>query len=250
MAVFFARAFPADLGGNEFLRSISLPVRWFRGTACLRFSRNVDEISIRSRSAGHSAIDFRPYFGGLIVGNSVSPDAAWVDVPKPKPPWQMLASEPQWHPALAGPDQEFLDTFTDGQDTVERYIALFVSHGDNIMHDLGRTARGSTPWERGNIKTAQVRIGDHVHDVEVSEIRSEDGRRRLVWSFYVVGRRVVAGTLRAKLVEVYASMTGARAVAYFAISMPIASADIDHQAKLDRFLEIMTSLDSYIGALN
>jgi EpsI family protein len=188
----------------------------------------------------------------LIEGHAVSPDAAWLAVPKPVPPWKVAASEPEWRPALAGPDREFLDNFTDGQGTVERYVALFVSHGDNnIMRDLGRPAAGSKPWERGNIQTAQVRIGDRVHDVEVSEIRSEDGHRRLVWSFYVVDRKTVAGTLRAKLLDAYASVTGGgRAVAYVAVSTPIDSAGIDHQAELQQFLGSMTSLDRYIEAMN
>jgi exosortase A len=188
----------------------------------------------------------------FIQGRVVSPETAWLNVPKPTPPWKLSTSAPEWHPAVAGPDREFLDTFTNGQGMVERYVALLVSHGDNnIMRDLGRPAAGTKSWERGNIKTAQVRIGDRLRDVEVSVIRSESGQQRLLWSFYIVDRNTFSSALFAKLREAYVSLTGGgRAVAYVAVSTPVGSADIDHQAELQQFVTSMSSLESYIDAIN
>ena len=181
-------------------------------------------------------------------GGTLSSDAAWLDLPKPLPPWRPSASEPEWRAALAEPDREFLDVFSDGETTVERYVALFVSHGDdNIVRNLGRGAQGFKQWERGNIKIARVDIAGRPREVELSEIRAEDGRRRQVLSFYIVDGKTVASTLRAKLLEAYASLTGrGRAVAYFAISVPIDRSD----TALEQFLKSMPALDQYIGTMN
>ena len=181
-------------------------------------------------------------------GCTLASDPAWLDLPKPLPPWRLSASEPEWRPALAEPDREFLDVFSDGQTTVERYVALFVSHGDdNIVRNLGRGAQGSKQWESGNIKIARIDIAGRPREVELSEIRAEDGRRRKVLAFYIVDGKTVASILRAKLLEAYASLTGrGRAVAYFAISVPIDRSD----TALEQFLESMPTLDRYIGTMN
>jgi exosortase A len=181
-------------------------------------------------------------------GGTLSPDAAWLDLPKPLPPWRQHGGEPDWRPALAEPDREFIDVFSDGQTTVERYVALFVSHGDdNIVRNLGRGAPGFKQWERGNIKIAGMDIAGRPREVALSEIRAEDGRRRQVLSFYIVDGKTVATVLRAKLLETYASLTGGgRAVAYFAISVPIGRSD----TTLEKFLESMPTLDRYVGTMN
>jgi exosortase A len=228
------------------------PVRPFAGSSsALRGVAAKPKILVTAAALSALAGVAAPTLLVFFNGSAVSAEAAWFDIPPPLPPWQPALSAPQWRPAVSGADREFLDNFTNGQGRVERYVALLISHGDNnIMRNLGRPAADATPWERANIKRAQARIGDSLQDIEVSEIRSEDGRRRLVWSFYIVDGKAVASALRAKLLEAYASLTGGgRAIAYVAVSTPIDNSAIDRQAELQEFLGAMTSLDSYIAAI-
>ena len=176
--------------------------------------------------------------------------AAPVDFPEPLPPWHPLTDAAEWKPALVGADRELLDSFSDGSSTVERYVALYTSHGDdNIVRNLGRSA-GPAAWERAGTSNGTVEIGGQAYPAEIGELRS-GGRGRLVWSFYIVGGNVVASTLWAKLSEGYNSLIGrGQTVAYVALSTPVEDQNGDPSATLRRFAASLPPLDRYVASVH
>jgi exosortase A len=170
--------------------------------------------------------------------------------PQPGAPWQRVSVEPEWRPVVVGARRQLLDTFSNGRSTVERYVALYAAHGtdNNVVRSLDRIADGEI-WRRANSHKATVRLGDRDYSVDVTEIRSGN-RRRLVWSFYVIDGRTVAGATEAKLLQAYASVLGRGATAAFvAMSTPITQGNAASSEMLREFLGSLPSLAGYVATI-
>lgn len=187
----------------------------------------------------------------LLTDGSRSPNSLTDrDLPLPGDPWHSVQDRTDWQPLTVGADREFVDSFRDDRSEVERYVALYVTHGthNNVVRGVNRIADG-TKWKRVNSGTASVKIGGRDYPVAVTEIRSDAGSR-LVWSFYVIDGNVVSGGIRAKLHQAYAELLGrGRVAAFVALSTPVLDSIDPSSRLLGRFLEHMPAFDHYVAQI-
>jgi EpsI family protein len=192
-----------------------------------------------------------PAYAGLKSGQPESASLATAAAPTVMPPWHdASAVEPSWQPLIIAPTRAFLEHFADGAERVTRYVALYrrrmlrddLVRGDNRIEDEHR-------WQRlGSGETSVIIHGQKWH-VATTEL----GRgvwHILVWHFYVVNGRIVAGATAAKLMEARSTFLGGQPIsAFYAIAAT--EDDPDHPARqtLTRFLGAMEPPTAYLKAL-
>lgn len=180
--------------------------------------------------------------------------SAAIDLARAPAPWMTAAwaaSPPapnDWAPLVANPDHAFRETFSDGQNRVMRFVALYATGG--LHNNLVRSVNTIAPeprWHQASAYPTSVTIAGTTTTLQASEI--EDSQRRLlVWQFYVVGGRIVSSPLAAKLTQLKGLVAGGSGIsAYVAIAVP---AGRDAAAVLARFVGDMAPLGDYLRSLN
>ena len=184
----------------------------------------------------------------LVAAPTASTNDAANDLPSPAVPWQITQQLADWRPKIVGADGQILQSFSDGRNTVDRYVALYVSRGmhNNLGRDLDQVADG-VQWRRAGSRQATVKVGDVEYSINATEIRWGE-KERLVWSFYVVDGKPVAHALGAKLRQAYTDLIGrGRVAAFVAISTPMLDATAPAADVLRAFLNSSRSLDTYLA---
>jgi exosortase A len=198
-------------------------------------------LAIAAMGPARAMLESRPFSVSLVDEH---------DLPPPASPWRRTNEAAEWQPVVVGADREFLKTFSDGKNKVERFVALYSAHDthDNLGRDLDHVADGES-WKRVSSNYAKVRISGNLYSVNGTEIRS--GRQdRLVWSFYIVDGKPVAGTLEAKLRQAYASLFGrGRVAAFVAISVPMTDSAPRASDVLKEFVASMPSMVGYLAQI-
>jgi exosortase A len=176
-----------------------------------------------------------------------SPTALQAAAPALSPPWQRLATEdPDWHPVVVRADRKFLDSYTDGADRVDRFIALYAPHGrtNNLIRADNRIADLDV-WIIATRGRAVAHIGGKQVPVNATELVS-GARRKLVWSFYAVDGATAVGVWDVKRLQVHAYLSGTACPAAF-IAAAVDAADRSEAAKtLDRYFGAMEPLPPYL----
>jgi exosortase A len=169
------------------------------------------------------------------------------------PPWQILSKEnPSWRPAVSGANREFLDEFQEpGSGIVIRYVALYRLRaiGNSLTTTENRLV-DNLQWRIAEWGRTEVPLHGKRIAVTTAEIVSGQ-RRRLVWSFYVVGGRITAGLIEAKLLKARAVLFEREPVAAFvAISASMDDPSDPAERQLTRFLAASEPFPEFIAALH
>ena len=185
----------------------------------------------------------------LSAANPLPPIASWGDPLTWRPRPDGVAD---WRPLLHGADRESLENF-DGPDgaVVTRYIALYRLRptGNRLTSNENRVADGRTWRIVGQGRHALSLAGKRT--VVASDEIASGERRRLVWSFYVVGGTITARPIEAKLLQFRAVWLQRAPVGGF-VAVSASMDDPDHGADdtLARFLAANQNLPDYVVALS
>lgn len=152
----------------------------------------------------------------LDMGQAVSvPQAA----PVVAPPWRRIASTSDWRPILVQPTRIYFDTFADGGDTIDRFIALYgeEGRGNNLVRSSNRDA-DEEKWSFNAARNGSLLVDGRAVPARVTTWIS-GSKKRIVWSFYVVNGRPAGTAWGAKRDQLVGYFTANHCVpAYVALS--------------------------------
>lgn len=148
-----------------------------------------------------------------------------------------------WQPVVEDPDGKYVGAYKNGSADVLLYIAFYREAGlhNNLVRGDNNIADEKRGWHVVKNGDAVADIGGRKVEIATTEIAGSAGRRLLVWHFYVVGGRIAARPLRAKLLQLRNLFTsGSTADGFVAIAADeMAGADMA-QAALRAFLADFT----------
>jgi exosortase A len=176
-----------------------------------------------------------------------SPTALQAAAPALSAPWRRLAAEtPDWHPVVVGADRQFQDSYTDGADRVDRFVALYAPHGrsSNLIRANNRIADLDV-WNIAARGHALTHIGGKQVPVTVVELVS-GRRRKLVWSFYAVDGATGVGVWEVKRLQVHAYLTGNGCPGAYVAAAVDAANRSEAANTLDRYFAAMEPLPPYL----
>ena len=175
----------------------------------------------------------------------VSPLPDGIEAPAVAVAWRPApGAEARWQPVIFDADRTFHDAFTKGDATVVRYVALYRAGGlhDNLVRGLNTIADPKL-WDIA----ARDTQSSHLHGAAVTVASTEvqqNGHRLLVWSFYVLGDRIVASPMQAKLAELRGLFRRGSVAAYIAVATDEAAPGAAAARQtLQNFLDDMAPLD-------
>jgi exosortase A len=184
---------------------------------------------------------------GYAFDSSPAPVALKAQGPAMGGGWQSVARVPEgWRPRVVRADKEVMESFSDGSQQVDRFVALYLPHGrdNNLIRSDNRVADMES-WSIAGRGRPTVRIGDRNVRVIETELAGGTGARRLIWSFYVLDGIVTSNVLEAKQhqVKAYFERSGCPS-AFIALSV-----DLNGTAgreTLQRYLAAMEPLPAYL----
>jgi exosortase A len=191
-----------------------------------------------------------PAYAGLASGHGASVSLADVGPPQVAPPWRASPGASPWRPIIFAASRTFLGEFTNGGARVTRYVALYRRRllRDNLVRGENRIA-DEKRWVLLGSGEAAVTVQGRIWHVATTEL-GRGIRHLLVWHFYVVDGRVVAGPSMAKLWDARAALFGGAPVsALYAVAAT--EDDPSHPAGqvLAQFLNAMPPPANYLRRL-
>jgi exosortase A len=174
-----------------------------------------------------------------------------VNAPLVMPPWHILSGEtPIWRPSVSGADREFLDEVQEpGSGVVIRYVALYrlQAIGNSLTTTENRLV-DNVRWHTAEYGSTELTIDGKKTVITTAEIVSGQ-KRRLVWSFYVVGGNIAAGLVETKLLQARAVLFEREPVAALvAISASMDDPNDPAERQLTRFLAASEPFPVYLGS--
>jgi exosortase A len=163
-------------------------------------------------------------------------------------PWRAPSDAFDWRPAVKGADRDFLESFqAPGSGLVIRYVALYRLRAiGNALTTTENRVADNVQWQIARYDHATVTIDGEQTSIVSTEIVSGK-RHRLVWSFYVVGGRITASLLKAKLLQARAVLLEREPLAAFvAISASMDDPDDPAERQLSRFLAASQPMVEYL----
>ncbi len=169
------------------------------------------------------------------------------------PPWHAVAnSGVNWRPVVHGADRQFLQSFAaPGSGIVVRYVALYRLRAvGNALTNSDNRIADDHAWREARQGPAEVAVdGAEVGVTSTQIVRGS--YRRLVWSFYLVDRKIAAGLLRTKLLQARAVLLRRSPLAAFvAVSASMDDPSEPAQDQLERFLQSSQPLPRYLDKLS
>lgn len=157
--------------------------------------------------------------------------------------WEPSASSAtDWRPVFRGTDAEVLQTFSDGERTVDLFVAgyAFQRQGSEVVNEMNRFT-DETRWRRVGVGTASARVDGQDVGVLAERIASTD-RKRLIWYWYWVDGRFTASKIEAKLLQARARLMFENpAAAVIAVTADYQEGPSEAAAALQAFLDHVAS---------
>lgn len=152
---------------------------------------------------------------------------------------ESMTGKGEWSPVFPGADGHALGVYRLGQATAVVSIAVYRSQsqgrelvgGDNNLYGVGFRPISVARVPASGIKGLQ-RVYEYV-------VRSADGRDRLIWNWYSVGERLVAGELDTKLWQLPSMLMGRDSGAALTVSMACTLDCESARSDMSRFAEAM-----------
>ncbi|HVA13674.1 MAG TPA: EpsI family protein, partial [Stellaceae bacterium] len=174
------------------------------------------------------------------------------DVPPPPvaAPWTPVnGSIVDWKPPIGLPDREFLGAYADRGRVVTQYVALYRVAGfhNNLVRGTNELADGKH-WQAASSGLVQARIDGKATTLATTEVGGE-GRRLVVWDFYIVNGVVVASPMQAKLAQLKGIFGGDDFAAFVALAVEHTPDGEPPEKVLQDFLTAMGPPGSYLRNL-
>jgi exosortase A len=168
------------------------------------------------------------------------------------PPWHVVSdASPDWRPMVVGANREFVEEVQEpGSGIVTRYVALYRLRAiGNMLTTTENRLVDNDRWRIAEYGRAEASLGGKRTAVRSAEIVSGQ-RRRLVWSFYVVGDGTAAGLLETKLLQARAVLLEREPVgAFVVISASMNDPNDPAERQLTRFLAASEPLAEYLASV-
>jgi EpsI family protein len=168
----------------------------------------------------------------------------------PAAPWSKAdARALGWTPMIHDADRQFFAAFKGDGNTVLRYVALYKTAGfhNNIVRGDNKLADGHV-WNAAIFGRTQAEIGGRAATVGTAEVQGE-GRRLLIWDFYIVNGTVMASPMQAKLAQLRGLLGGGDTVAAFVALAAEKTPDRPPEQALQDFLMAMGPPGAYLQPL-
>lgn len=151
--------------------------------------------------------------------------------------WRQVAPDASWQPTFAAAYLHERRTYARAGAAVDVYVARYPRQhpGAKVTAAINRHALHSD-WHVSWSGTRPVAFAGHRRVAQATEL-AEDGERRAVWYWYVVGGTATHSRTRAKLLEVTALLAGRRDGAVIALSAPCAARCDEAEDAMSGFLE-------------
>lgn len=164
--------------------------------------------------------------------------------------WHQSDRSTDWKPKVVRPDRVFADTVEDGTHRIDRFIALYAPHGlsSNLIRADNRVADPEL-WRPVFGGRRVVDVAGRPTEVNVSEVVAA-GRRRVIWSFYVLDGTTAASVWQAKWHEAHAYVVGWRCPASFVAVSEEYEMGLPNAEGLARYLKTMPPLRAYVCGRN
>jgi EpsI family protein len=167
--------------------------------------------------------------------------------PGVSPPWTRLAAQaPDWRPIIARADKELSDSFTDGPNRIDRFVALYATRGrsTNLIRSENRIADGEF-WNIVARRNAVAHLAGHEIPVNAAEIVSGN-RRKLVWWFYALDGTTAASLWDVKQHQLRAYVTANSCPSAFIAVATDLTGGSQAAEVLDHFVAALEPLPSYL----
>jgi len=165
-------------------------------------------------------------------------------------PWQKVDTPADWRPVVHGADNEFLEVFKSGRSaSVTRYLGLYRlrATANRLTLSDNRLADGRR-WRLARQRLRRVKVAGENITVTESEI-FHGSNPALVWSFYVVDDKIIAGMLEAKLYQLRATLSQKRSLGALVMLESGADTGADPSDLLGLFLASSQPLTEYVAEL-
>ena len=159
-------------------------------------------------------------------------------------PWQEISSAQRgWTPVFPGAHLQAFHTFSDGQHTVDRFIAYYVRQNqDAELIAWNNRIAGSPDWREVSSRRSHAKIGGQTVDVRAVRLISP-GSRRAAWVLYWVDGDFTASPHIAKLLRARSIvMAGSDAAAAIIVSAEYTDSPAEAETALGAFLAELGSL--------
>ncbi|EGV51903.1 transmembrane exosortase EpsH [endosymbiont of Riftia pachyptila (vent Ph05)] len=206
-----------------------------------------------------------PVLGGVVLVSMLGPllalaysvsaetaDSLRWRLPEQVGDWQLQARRlTQWQPKWQQGDLVLQGRYLSHQDSVDLFITHFEKQAQDkeAVHVDNKIFSGER-WARVSRQQRQVVLADGSHlPVEASLIKGGgQASQRLVWRWYgTAGHRVASGS-RAKLWNLYGTLTGSPAISVVLVSTPVTSEQQDAEAVLMAFLsQFVTDVETALS---
>jgi exosortase A len=178
----------------------------------------------------------------LYASRSVSPPLAHLQAPEAVAPWTRIADDDSdWGPAFVGTDAQVRADYADDGARVSLYIAYYAVQrdGSEVVSELNRLY-DEERWKRRARSEQRATLGDGtLIQVREVELVAGSGAGRLVWYWYRLGDQRTTSVLKAKLLQLWQTLSGAPSAALVAVSAPMAESRTATRAALEAFLAAM-----------
>ena len=190
-----------------------------------------------------------PAYAALLDSEFTTSALPHANGPRVNPPWYPVDDAGiGWRPTLHGADRQSLQNFAEpGSGVVVRFVALYRLRavGNALTNSEDRIADDKL-WRVAQRGATEVSLAGEKVGVTSAQIVSGP-RRRLVWSFYLVGGKIVQGQLKAKVEQARAVLLHhAPLAAFVAVSASMDDPDDPAPRQLGRFLQAMEPLSKYL----
>ncbi len=167
--------------------------------------RGVGTLGIASAAAAAILLTAAaPVYSHVTIGGDGAAALVW----QPDRDQWAAAGSPGWRPRFGGADEEILRTYTNGERSVDVYVALYGSqrHGKEVVNEMNTFADGETWTTVGGGSGAAI-IGTEPVSIRYARLRSPE-TRRLIWYWYWIDGALTADPIMAKLYEARARLKG------------------------------------------
>jgi exosortase A len=161
-------------------------------------------------------------------------------------PWSEVSDDSNWKPIVTDPSRSFEDAFSNGQEVIYRFVALYrEGAASNLIRSENRIA-DERVWKFDSSKPVILHVSGR--DIPAVATTIANGAERLtVWSFYVVDGQILTSTLTIKLLELRGRFLGSRCSSAF---VAIAAQDLGQSnAANDRTARYLSAVQPFSAYL-
>jgi exosortase A len=171
-----------------------------------------------------------------------------VSLPAGPPPvpagWQAAAPSSDWRPKARRSDRVFFDTIQKDGRRIDRFVALYRPHGNPSSPASGEDRLADPEvWRPVQASRRNIIVEGQTVPLQTLEAVAPGDKRRIVWGFYMAGRRPAASGWTVRWYAFQSYITASRCPAAF---IAVSTTDSADSNLLQRYLTETGLLGSYV----